>query len=314
MVRLASVAFLILALARPQIGRGTIPEFRRGIAVMIVLDRSGSMAEPIRGRDGPLPRWEAAKEAARLFVTSTESLKDSGDLLGLVAFARHAETVCPLTWNHDLLDTFLEELRVEEDPRADGTALGDAVALAVARLAQAESVLKEKGAMPKPSSQTAFTHKATHVSSAKASPFSIAAKVIIVLTDGRNNAGHLHPEEAAQLAAHFGVRIHSVGIADEEEYLNVPTLVGTLKTTAPPGIDESTLQSLAQDTGGSYHRVRSAEDLRKILAHLKEMERTSMPTDRVVLYVEAYTWFVVAGLLGLVAEAVLRSSVLQSLP
>ncbi len=282
---------------------------------MIVLDRSGSMAQPVSVHEKPISRWDAAKEAARVFVSSGEFFKDSGDLLGLVAFARHAETLCPPTWNHDALAALLEEIHLEEDPQADGTALGDAIALGAARLRKAEELFPMHGALQGPPvlGEGAKPEAAT-ASVTQGFSFSITAKVLIVLTDGRNNAGQLEPEEAGRLAAQWGVRIHTVGIADEASRLDLPTLTGIRETPTAPGIDEAVLQSLAERTGGTYHRVRSVQGLREVLLQLKALERTSFPTTRTTRYGEAYPWFIGAALVALVLEAGLRSTIFRSLP
>lgn len=314
-LRLAALTLTVIALARPQIGQGTVVESRQGIAVMIILDRSGSMAQPVSVHEKPISRWEAAKEAARLFVSSGELFKDSGDLLGLVAFTRHAETLCPPTWNHDVLLALLEEIDLEENPEADGTALGEAIALGAARLRKAEEFFSRHGTFQGPPSlREAAKAKAERASMAQGIPFSITAKVLIVFTDGRNNAGRLEPEEAGRLAAQWGVRIHTVGIADEVSRFDIPTLTGIRETPTAPGIDEAVLQSLAERTGGTYHRVRSVQGLREVLVQLKALERTSFPTTRTTRYGEAYSWFIAAALAALALETGLRSTIFRSLP
>mgnify|MGYP000150338997 CR=1 FL=1 len=284
-LRLVSLGLMIVALARPQIGRGTVLDYREGIALMMVLDRSGSMNAPLSGDDAALRRWDAVKKAAQLFVTDKEFAEGSGDLLGLVAFARHPETVCPLTWSHELLRYFVANLDLEEDPTLDGTALGDALALAAARL-----------------------HKAD------APGMKIKSKAILLLTDGRNNAGSLDPIEAARMAARWGIRVHAIGLVGSDSPADHPAVPGQPAISFGSGIDEETLRTVAQETGGTYAMGRSADDLQKILRAVKTMERTSFPRTRSTRYGEIFPWFVAAALMVLAFEVAMRWTVLGGVP
>ncbi len=143
LLRWLALALLVLALARPQHGREQVRDVSRGVAIMMVVDRSSSMAQELSFRGLMQNRLDVVKEVFAEFVKGNgRGLKGRPhDLVGMVAFARYADTVCPLTLGHGALDHFLGAVRLVNQRSEDGTAIGDAVALAAARLKTAEETL-----------------------------------------------------------------------------------------------------------------------------------------------------------------------------
>lgn len=176
-LEVVALCLFVIALARPQSGGNRVREAGKGIAIYMVIDRSGSMNLPMEFQGSRTTRIEAAKRTLLEFVRGRES-----DPIGIVAFARQAETVSPLTLTHDSFSALLSRIR----PAGDGdpenaTAIGDALALAAARLRN------NAGA-------------------------DLKSRVIILLTDGENTAGTRSVAEGAQVAAGWGIRVHAIDI------------------------------------------------------------------------------------------------------
>jgi Ca-activated chloride channel family protein len=135
-IRIIALILIIIALARPQTGRERISEISKGIAIMMVVDRSGSMNAELEYRGQNLNRLEAVKQVFKEFVLGgTSGLKGRpNDLIGMIVFARYPDTICPLTLAHGALPAFLKNVNIVQTREEDGTAIGDAIALAAARL------------------------------------------------------------------------------------------------------------------------------------------------------------------------------------
>lgn len=165
----AAWVLLTIALARPQSGQEQLKDVSQGIAIEMVLDRSGSMRFPMKYHGQQLTRLEVVKDVFADFAFGNRDLKLPGrhsDLLGVIAFAHYPYTICPLTLDHNALRFALKNVEmVTEDTDENGTAIGDAVAMAVARLETVEQTLAAQ------TKQDASTYR-------------IKSKVIIVLTDG----------------------------------------------------------------------------------------------------------------------------------
>jgi len=187
-LRFIALVLFIAALARPQSGLEQVREINKGIAIEMVLDRSGSMGAELEYRGGLMTRLDAVKKVFEEFVMgSAQGLEGRpNDLIGMIIFARYPDTICPLTLAHGALPEFLKSVNLVQEKEEDGTAIGDALALAAARLETAEKSLKgQKG--------TANVYK-------------IKSKVVVLLSDGENNYGKRTPIEAAELAANGGSR------------------------------------------------------------------------------------------------------------
>ena len=193
-LRALAVALLIVACAGPQMERQVGEETRQGIAIELLIDLSSSMDQSLASEGGKaLSRLAGAKRVVEQFVRHRVD-----DLIGLITFARYADTLSPLTMGHDALVEIVHGLVVQERPDEDGTAYGDALALACARLDQLDKC------------QTAERIASADPSAA------IHSKVVVLLTDGENNCGLHLPEEAAGLAKKWGIRVYAISMMDDQ--------------------------------------------------------------------------------------------------
>jgi Ca-activated chloride channel family protein len=266
----------ILALARPQWTLEAIKVYSQGIAIDMVIDVSRSMEALEWQPDGRrLSRLEVVKEAFRAFVQGGSGLpgRDS-DLIGMVTFARYADSVCPLTLDHDLLLTLLSQVDIPTLPDENGTAIGEAIALGVERLRQSTAV----------------------------------SRVLILLTDGSNNAGETEPLRAAQIAKALGVKIYTIGAAtgggDSQTAFQNTSL----------SIDEQALIEIAKVTGGRYFRATDSAALQAIYGEIDRLEKTTTVADHYQQYVERFPLFLFAALGLLLLEIVLVNTRLRTVP
>lgn len=203
-----------------------------------------------------------------------------GDRIGLVAFASSAYTQCPLTTDYPVLLSMLDKL--DFGGIKDGTAVGMAVATGVNRLRESTS----------------------------------PSRVLILLTDGRNNAGTIDPITAAKLAKAIGVRIHTIGAGSQEEapYPVDDPIWGKRYVMMPVQVDEETLKEVASITGGSYFRATDAGALESIYRQIDTMEKTRVETRSYVDYSEFGPYLLLPALILLLLEIVLRFGPLRKLP
>ena len=317
-VRALAVVLLIVGLARPQLGREEVRDVSQGIAIEMVVDRSGSMGQELTYEGAQLSRLEVVKKLFREFVLGNgKDLQGRpSDLIGMVAFARYADTVCPLTLSHGALDRFIESIQLVTRKNEDGTAIGDGLALAAARLKTAEESLKSlHGQSPLRTSEgpshadvLTFSGRGTNKS------YQIKSKIVILLTDGQNNAGKRSPIEAARLAKEWGIKVYAIGIGGRESYVTIKTPLGDYKVPGGPGVDEVTLRSIADETGGAFWLAESAEKLHEIYKEIDKLERTEIESVRHIDYAERFAPFLLAALALLILEQVLASTVFRRVP
>lgn len=271
LLRSLAVALVVLALARPQKADEETRVSTEGIAIQIVLDRSGSMSNEDfaddRGR--MLTRLDAVKDVVRQFVVGDgrELRGREDDLVGLIVFARFADTECPLTHDHQHLVRALDKVQIP--PREeDGTAIGDALLLAVERT---RNIARRFG------SDDAFK---------------IKSRVIILLTDGDQNFGKFRPVQAAEVAAAVGVKVYTIGAAPEFQQQQFGGGIFQPRTIrVPVNVDEEELQKVADLTGGRYFRARDAGSLRDIYQEIDKLERSTIDRASFFRYEElAYRW------------------------
>ncbi len=284
--RLICLSLLVVALARPQAIDTQTSRTTEGVALQLVLDRSGSMDEELTIIDGQrVRRLDAAKEVLSEFIVGNgdDLAGREGDLLGLIAFGSYADTIAPLTQDHEPIIELLAEVDASRIREERGTAIGDALALASARLAGAErSLAEEKGS----------------------SDFTLRGKAIVLLTDGENTAGSTDPRDAAALAAALGIRVYAIGIRGGVQR-------GFFRTQS---IDEGLLTDIAETTGGRFWAVDSGDQLREIYTEIDTLEKTEIRVDAMTAYRELFTPFALAALCCLVGEVLLRTTWLRRLP
>jgi Ca-activated chloride channel family protein len=283
MLALAAVC-LAIAMAGPRTGDATNKTRREGIAIMLVVDRSGSMdARDFVEGDYSVSRLDAVKDALREFVLGGDSgAGRPDDLIGVVAFGTYADGIAPLTLDHGNLMAIVEDLEIARERTESATAIGEGLALAVERLR---------------------THPAR-------------SKVIVLLTDGVNNAGEIEPLQAAELAASLGIKVYTVG-AGSTGIAPMPARALDGRTVLRPSrveIDETTLARLAERTGGRYFNAKSAEGLIETYAEIDQLERTEITEVRYLQYREHYSTFVLAALVLITLAVLAASTVLRRLP
>ncbi|MCF7816827.1 MAG: VWA domain-containing protein [Kiritimatiellales bacterium] len=290
-----ALVLLVVALARPQRPDMTKGIPKEGIAIELVVDVSSSMDISMPFKDTTMSRMEVTKQVVEQFVGGGENLDGRpNDLIGLISFARYADTVCPLTLSHDSLLYYIHELKIESRPNEDGTAFGDALALAAARLQTAEErYAAENG---------------------KDTGYSIKSKVIILLTDGNNNCGHHLPMEGAALAEHWGIRVHTIAITDPPEMKTVQTPEGPIQIEAEPLVQERILQKIAETTGGIYRRATNEASLRDVYGEINAMEKSEIETQRYHTYTDIFQPFAATALLLLVIHTLLATTWLRRIP
>lgn len=280
-----AVVLLAIALSRPRTPDAETRVNREGIAIMMVVDRSGSMiARDLVQDDLSVDRLQVVQKVLRQFVLGNESgaAGRPDDLIGLISFAGYADSQCPLTINHHSLVAMVDQLEIARRRSEDGTAIGDALALAVERIRRSKA----------------------------------ESKIVILLTDGVNNAGIIPPERAAELAQQFGIKVYCIG-AGTEGYapVPVPTMFGDVRLRhVPVRIDEETLRTIAQKTGGQYYRATDSETLSKIYETIDRLERTEIVETRYLQYDEHFAGFVFPGLLLIVVALVTSKTLFSSLP
>jgi len=295
-IRIAALILLITALARPQTGREQIREVSRGVAIEMVVDRSSSMGAEQEYRGKNLNRLEVVKKVFEDFVMGGSDDLDGrpNDLIGMIVFARYPDTICPLTLAHGALPAFLKNVNLVTTREEDGTAIGDAVALAAARLKKAEDTLRDE--------------KDT------AGKYEIKSKVIVLLSDGENNAGKRSPLEAAELAKEWGIKIYAIAIGGGEAVTSIQTPFGTYKVPSRQRVDTSTLREIAQKTGGFFREADNTESLIDIYKEIDSMEKSEIESIRFVDYRESFLWLALSGFLLIICEVILRNTVFRRIP
>ena len=294
-LRVLALAALVLALARPQDVQGLVRTTTEGIALQLVIDRSSSMTETIDIDGRSTTRLDAVKQVASEFIEGNgDDLKGrEGDMIGVIAFGSYADTICPLVREHDALLELVGDIRVSPLRSDQGTAIGDAVSLAAARLREAEKEIarglgddaaRDPGAKP---------------------DFSIKSKAVILLTDGRNNRGQIEPLQAAQLCADWGITLYTIGIGGGY------TELAGLRIPMGGSLDERTMTQMAVATGGRFFLADDAQSLRDIYAVIDELETTEIETSESVDYTERFPPFAAAGLALLALEVLLSSTWLR---
>lgn len=202
------------------------------------------------------------------------------DRIGLVVFAGKAYTQCPLTLDYDILLSLFED--VEAGMIEDGTAIGNGLGVAVNRLKESET----------------------------------KSKVIVLLTDGRNNRGEIDPKTAAQLAQTFGIRIYTIGAGAEglAPYPVDDSVFGRRYVQVEVDIDEPMLQEIAQITGGLYFRATDRDQLEEIYREIDSLEKTEIQVTEFTRYSELFHIPLALAIFLLLAEMILSNTLLRRIP
>lgn len=276
-LRIVTVALLLFALARPQTVRSRREVASEGVAIVLVLDTSGTM-RALDMDSGPFEmrrsRLQVAKDVVAGFVDGRPD-----DPIGMVVFAENAFTQCPLTLDHAILHTLLEH--VEVGMAGETTAIGNAIAIAVKRLKNSQA----------------------------------KSKVVVLLTDGRNNAGTLTPDFAAQIAKSLGVKVYTIGVGtyDKAPFV-VDSPFGKRVVYEAVDLDDKQLTDIAAATGAAYFRAQDADHLKAIYAEIDRLEKTRIEMFSSLDITEHYLPLVLFALALLCVEVVLMRTWARKVP
>lgn len=267
-LRTLVMVILVVCIARPRRADEMTQVKTEGVALELVVDRSGSMSQDdFPAESGrPQTRLQAVKDVVSGFIKGDgEDLPGrKDDLIGLTVFARYPDTICPLTWDHDHVIRALKDVTVPVTRQEDGTAIGDAMLLAIERIRNIGRRFQ------------------------KEQDFKLTSRAVILLTDGEQNAGKLKPEESAEAAKALGIKVYTIGAAPlfHEETVGFFTL-----GKRPVPVDEDSLRAVAEMTGGKYFRATDAASLQEIYAEIDKLERSEVDERRFYLYEElAFRW------------------------
>ena len=206
--------------------------------------------------------------------------KRTSDRIGLVVFSAQAITQCPLTLDYDVLQNLVD--RVEFGMLEDGTAIGTALATACNRLKDSEA----------------------------------KSRVIVLLTDGRNNMGIIAPRTAAEVAKSLGIKVYTIGVGTSGT-VPVPVddpLFGRRTVPMRMELDEKTLKEIAQLTDGRYFQATDRDELMRIYDRIDELEKTKVETKTFVSYTDRFPYFVIPAVILLLAQIGLGESILREIP
>ncbi len=268
--QIIAIALLTVVLARPQSSSNYENVTTEGIDIVIALDISSSML----ARDFNPDRLEAAKNVAVEFISGREY-----DRMGLVVFSGEAFTQCPLTTDRAVLINLFKDIK--SGMIEDGTAIGNGLATAVARLKDSEAI----------------------------------SRVVILLTDGENNSGEIAPVTAAEIAKTFGIRVYTVGVGSiGTAPYPVQTPYGIQLRDMEVKIDEKTLQEISSITDGKYFRATSNTKLEEIYREIDQLEKSKIEVKEFSRKSEEFLPFAMAGLLFLVLSLFLRTTIFRSIP
>ncbi|MDR3184020.1 MAG: VWA domain-containing protein [Prevotellaceae bacterium] len=269
-IRCLSIALLILAIARPRSSEAFNKTDTEGIDIIFALDISTSML----ARDFKPDRINAAKDIAIRFISERPY-----DRMGIVVFAGESFTQCPLTTDRATLINLMKD--IETGLIEDGTAIGNGLATAVARLKNSDA----------------------------------KSRVIILLTDGVNNRGEIAPLMAAEIAKTYGIRVYSIGVgAKGMAPYPFMTERGVVIQQVPVEIDEDMLKQISEMTDGKYFRATDNTKLLEIYSEINQMEKAKITVDSLTTYKEEFMPFALAALAALLLELLLRLLVLRRLP
>jgi Ca-activated chloride channel family protein len=276
-LRWLALALFIVGMARPQFVASETTTKASGIDIVLAIDLSGSM----ESEDFELKGQRVNRLAIAKDVLKKFIERRPGDRIGLVAFAGKAYVAAPLTLDHDFLQMNLE--RLELHTIEEGTAIGSGLSASINRLRD----LKSK------------------------------SKIVILMTDGQNNAGKIPPLTAAEAAQTLGVKVYTIGVGTRG---TAPFPVGVdffgrkMYRQMEVDIDEPTLKEIASKTGGKYYRADSTDTLRKVYDEIDKLEKTEVEVKRFVHIQELFPWPVLPGLMFLLLEIVLGDTIWRRLP
>ncbi len=276
LLRALALALIVIGLSRPQQGIETSRLETEGIDIILVVDVSTSML----AEDFVLGGERRNRLEVVKDVVGNFVLRRPHDRIGLVVFGEFPYTQCPLTLDRGWLVAQLE--RVEIGMVEDGTAIGSAIAAAVNRLRNSRA----------------------------------KSRVIVLLTDGVNNAGMVTPEAAAKVAGALDVKIYTVGAGTKglAPYPVADALGRTIYKQVKIEVDDATLTRVARETGGRYFRATDTESLQQTYREIDALEKSRLSQPQYQKYNERYPWFIVLAFAAVLLGVGLSQTSLRVLP
>ena len=248
--RLLVLALIVVAIARPRLGESFETVTTEGIDIVLALDTSGSMLA-----EDKTPGGTRVPRLQAAKEVAAEFVKGrAADRIGLISFDELAVPRCPPTLDYGVLLDLLDQVQIDDE--GGKTAIGTALASAVNRLRESEA----------------------------------ESRIVILVTDGRNNAGRVEPSDAAEMARLLGVRVYTIGIGSKDDaYYPVRGPFGQLSyQRIRSDIDEETLQEIAKTTGGAYFRATHRGELENIFHLVNQLERTEIEVEEHVRHHELF--------------------------
>ncbi len=276
-LRLIVLSLFIIAMARPQAEIVTSDIYTEGVDIILTVDVSGSMNLIDLDVNKRRTRLQVTKEAVESFIQGRRN-----DRIGMVVFASEAYLQCPLTVDYGIVQTFLDNVKIGMVPQTS-TAIGNAIASSLNRLVHTEA----------------------------------KSKVVVLLTDGANNAGQIDPLTAADMAAALDVTIYTIGVGGyEAPYVLVEDFLGKRlqQQQGAERIDEETLKQIANKTNGQYFRATNTEELHQIFTEIDELEKTEIKTEGHRRFRELFPYVLVPALILLLLEVFLSQTRFRKLP
>ena len=275
-LRSTAIALFVIALARPQHGNEQTKVKTEGIDIVLAVDVSGSML----AEDFEI----GGRRHNRLYVIK-QVVKDfiqkrTNDRLGLVVFAGRAYTQCPMTLDYGMLLQLLE--KVEIGMVEDGTAIGSGIGSSVDRLKNTKA----------------------------------KSKVVILLTDGRNNSGEIDPFTAAEIAKTLGIKVYTIGAGTKglAPFPAIDLFGNTVMRQVKIDIDDDALREIAKITDGKYYRATDTESLKEIYRQIDKLEKTESEVTQYTEYSELFHYFLLPAFGLLLFELGLKKTKFRKIP
>ena len=270
-LRIFALSMIVVAIARPRSSEEMERVDTEGIDIVLAMDVSTSML----ARDLVPDRLNASKDIAIEFIAQRPT-----DRMGIVVFAGESFTQCPLTTDRATLINLMKE--VQTDLIEDGTAIGNGLATAVARMKDSDA----------------------------------KSRVVILLTDGVNNRGEISPQMAAEIAKTYGIRVYTIGVGTDNETAPYPVMTpwGVEIQNVKVEIDEALLSEIAESTGGRYFRATDNTKLAEIYSEINKMEKARTTVDSFPIYKELFGKYALLALLAIFLELVFNWFIIRRLP
>ena len=271
LLRIFALSMVVVAMARPRSSEQMERIDTEGIDIILAMDVSTSML----ARDLTPDRINASKDIAIEFISQRPS-----DRIGIVVFAGESFTQCPLTTDRATLINLMKE--VQTDIIEDGTAIGNGLATAVARMKDSDA----------------------------------KSRVVILLTDGVNNRGEISPQMAAEIAKTYGIRVYTIGVGTDDDTAPYPVMTpwGVEIQNVKVEIDEALLAEIAESTGGRYFRATDNTKLAEIYSEINKMEKARTTVDSFPVYKELFGRYALAALLAILLGLMFNWFVIRRLP